>query len=152
MNKKIFLIFIIFLFVGGVLFANAYLNHLSDIRDAENGVVSEKIEKKANTTKKVVLVNESKFDDEVTNYDGKVLVDFYADWCGPCKRQSPIIDELAKEVEDVKFLKVDTDANRNLSNEFAIRYIPTLILFENGKEKDRLVGLNDKETIKELIK
>lgn len=100
---------------------------------------------KLNGTVEEIL--ENNFNKEVLEYKGKVLVDFYADWCGPCQVQSPIVEEVSGELKDVKFVKVNVDNNRILSNDYEIIYIPTLILFENGKEirrtnfiyKDKLV-------------
>ena len=87
------------------------------------------------------------FNNEVIENKGKVLVDFYADWCGPCKMISPIIEEIANEHPEISVCKVNVD----VTPEFAIRYnvvsIPTLILFENGKVSDIKVGLVGKDTI-----
>jgi thioredoxin 1 len=70
-----------------------------------------------------------------------VLVDFYADWCGPCKIIEPIIAQLAKEYEGrVKFVKIDTDANQELTTQFGIMSIPTVLFFSKGKVEDTLIG------------
>lgn len=84
---------------------------------------------------------------------GVVIVDFWATWCGPCRRQSPILVELATEMKGkIIVAKLDVDKNRSTSNRFAVRSIPTLIVFKNGKAVKRLVGLNSKEALKTHLK
>lgn len=100
----------------------------------------------------MIQVNDTNFNTEVLEYKGIVLVDFYADWCGPCKRLSPIIEEVSGEEEQVKFVKLNIDEAQDIAIEYQVMSIPTLIIFENGKEINRSVGLIDKERIKELIK
>ena len=80
------------------------------------------------------------------------MVDFYADWCQPCKILSPLVEEVASENENIKVVKVNIDDNESLSNEYGIKYIPTLILFENGKEVSRNIGAIPKEKIEEMVK
>ena len=82
----------------------------------------------------VLKFEEGNFEEEVLKTEGKVLVDFYADWCGPCKMMSPIIDDIANEVEGkVKVGKVNVDNNQELAIEYDVMSIPTIIVFENGK-------------------
>lgn len=84
------------------------------------------------------------FKESIAN--GRVLVDFWAGWCGPCKMLAPVIDELAAEKGDkVKVAKVDVDAEGALAAEYGVMGIPTVILFEDGKEKERFVGVRAKE-------
>jgi thioredoxin 1 len=99
----------------------------------------------------VTTLNKDNFDSEVINYDGKVLVDFWAEWCGPCMMLSPIVDELAEEIDDVKVCKVNCDEARDLALEYGISAIPALVLFENGEEKERSIGLVEREDIIKLI-
>jgi len=83
----------------------------------------------------------SRFQDEVVRSIQPVLVDFYADWCGPCKMVSPILEELSKEYAGkVKFVKIDTDANQDLAMQFGIMSIPTVMFFAKGKVEDIVVG------------
>ena len=77
--------------------------------------------------------------------DGATLVDFWADWCGPCKMLAPTIEELAGEYGNVKFAKLDTDANGATAMTYNITAIPTVILFRDGKESERFVGVRPKE-------
>ncbi len=91
------------------------------------------------------LENEQEFNELIK---GKVLVDFYADWCGPCKRLAPILEELT----DIDVLKVNVDMFDELSRSYGIMSIPTLILFENSKELKKTIGFKTKEEIIEFIK
>ena len=81
----------------------------------------------------------------------KVLVDFYATWCGPCKMLSPVLDNLSEEV-DIDIVKIDVDKHSDLAREYGVMSIPTLIVFENNNEIKRTLGFMDKEKIKEFIK
>ena len=89
------------------------------------------------------------FEEEVLNAKEPVLVDFWATWCGPCMRQGPVVEELAEEGYCVG--KIDVDQEPELAQKFRIMSIPTLLIFRNGQEAERLVGLTPKETIKELL-
>lgn len=91
------------------------------------------------------LENESEFDVLIK---GRVLVDFYADWCGPCKRLMPIL----KDIKDIDILKVNVDSFGDLSRSFGIMSIPTLILFDGGKEIKKSIGFKTKEEILDMIK
>ena len=82
----------------------------------------------------------------------KVLVDFYADWCGPCKMLSPILEEISKENKDITILKVNVDDFGELAEKYGIMSIPNLKLFENGKISKEQVGLSTKEELEKLIK
>lgn len=81
----------------------------------------------------------------------KILIDCYAPWCGPCKLLSPIIDELAEETKNCKFYKINVDDAEAISREYGIMSIPTLLLFEDGKLKEKTIGLKSKEEIKKII-
>jgi len=100
----------------------------------------------------VIKVNEENFEREVLQSDKTVLVDFYADWCGPCKMLSPIVDEVANEVNDVKVCKVNIDEARDLAIKFDIMSIPTLLVFKNGNVVNSSLGLVSKAKIMDLIK
>ena len=92
------------------------------------------------------------FKEEVLNSEKPVLVDFYADWCGPCNAMSPVIEEVAKELEGkAKVGKINVDENSDIAVEYNVMSIPTLIVFKNGKEEKRLVGLRDKEELLSLF-
>ena len=98
----------------------------------------------------VLKINESEFDEKIKN--GKVLVDCFADWCGPCKMLSPIIDEVAEEISDCTFYKLNVDEANSIPARYGIMSIPTLLLFENGELKSKSVGFKPKEDLKEFIK
>lgn len=84
--------------------------------------------------------------------EGVVLVDFYADWCGPCRMITPILDKLAKEFSGkARIVKVDTDHAEKTAASMRITSIPTLILFKEGKEVERIIGLRDENTLRQLI-
>ena len=93
----------------------------------------------------IIHANESSFNDVVMN--GKVLVDFFATWCGPCKMLTPILEEVASDRSDTKIVKVDVDECEGIARQFGIMSIPTLIKFENGKIIDKKVGFISKEEI-----
>ena len=99
-----------------------------------------------------VEVTAQNFDEEVLNYKGKVLVDFWAEWCGPCMMLGPVIEEVSEEVDDVKFCKVNCDEARDLALQFGIMTIPNLIVFENGEQVNQSIGYIEKEDLLELIK
>ncbi len=98
-----------------------------------------------------VKVTESSFDDQVLKLDVTVLVDFYAEWCGPCHVQAPILDELAREIETAKIVKVDVDENRELATRYEISSIPTLLVFKNGQVVAGHQGVASKEQMKTLL-
>ena len=97
--------------------------------------------------------NDENFENEVINSNEIVLVDFYADWCGPCKMMSPIIDEIAEENwKNVKVGKVNVDESQNLAVKYNVMSIPTIAIFKNGQISTSFVGVTNKEKIKEAIK
>ena len=96
--------------------------------------------------KNTLEITDANFDDSVLKSDQPVLVDFWAEWCGPCKALSPLIDELAKDYQGrAKVGKVDTDANRQVSVRFSVSAIPTVILFNKGEIVENFVGLRGKK-------
>ena len=103
-------------------------------------------------SEKLLEVNTDNFKNEILDSNEPVLVDFWADWCMPCKMMSPVIDELSEEYKGkVKFAKVNVDDNPELATDLQILSIPALIFFKNGKELARITGANSKEHIKDEI-
>ena len=96
-------------------------------------------------------VNEANFVQEVVESDVPVLVDFYADWCGPCKMLSPTIEKIAKESNQYKVVKINADESNRLLSRYNVASIPTLIVFHAGKEVNRSVGLVPKEQIVKML-
>jgi thioredoxin 1 len=100
-----------------------------------------------------IKVTDEDFENEVIKSDIPVLVDFWASWCGPCKMIAPVVEEIAKEYTGrVKITNMNVDENMETPNNFSVRSIPTLILFKDGNEIDRMVGVVPKSTLEEMIK
>lgn len=96
----------------------------------------------------VNVFNEENFNEEVLSATETVIVDFYADWCGPCKAMSPIIDEIANEnIENLKVGKVNVDENGDLAMKYGVSSIPTILIIKNGEVAKTFVGLTEKENI-----
>ena len=97
-------------------------------------------------------IKENEFIKEVSENNKKVLVDFYANWCGPCRMLRPVLEEFANEFNDIKIVSIDVDEAENLAREYEVISIPCLVLFQDGKEINRSVGLKSKEEIENIIK
>jgi len=97
----------------------------------------------------ITTLTQANFPDEVLKSSVPVLVDFWAEWCGPCKMIAPVLDELASEFDGrVKIGKVNIDEHQNLAVEFGIRAIPTLLVFKNGQVAEQIVGMRSKKDLK----
>lgn len=103
-------------------------------------------------TNSVTPIQGDRFQDEVIRSQNPVVVDFYADWCGPCKIIEPVVHKLADEYEGkVKFVKVDTDANQELAMQFGIMSIPTVMFFKKGKVEDIVIGAVPAAVLKDKV-
>lgn len=96
----------------------------------------------------VEKINEKQFKELKKEF---VVADFYADWCGPCKMIAPFLKEIAGEIPDITFVKINVDENENLAAEFSVMSIPTLIIFKNGVEIERKIGFVTKPSLKAWI-
>lgn len=97
-------------------------------------------------------LDSNNFEKEVINSEQPVLVDFYADWCGPCKMMAPIVEEIANELQGkAKVGKINVDENQDLAMKYGIMSIPTMIIFKNGEETKRFVGVRDKGELMETL-
>ena len=100
----------------------------------------------------LVHANAENFQKEVLEQQGLVLVDFYADWCGPCRIVAPIIEELSTQMQEVKFVKVNVDENPQLAQQYGVFSIPTFVIFKDGQKVGEFVGARDKEGFQAELK
>ena len=100
-----------------------------------------------------MIFNDKNFQKEVLEFNGLVLVDFFAEWCGPCKLMSPIIEELADEYKgkNIKIGKYNSDENNEMTEKYQILSLPTIYLFKNGKIADRVIGYTSKDDLIEMV-
>lgn len=99
----------------------------------------------------VIKISKENFASEVLNADKPVLIDFYADWCGPCRMVGPIVSEIAEERSDIKVCKVNVDEQPELAAQFQIMSIPMLAVMKNGKLTNRVVGYRPKDQLEALL-
>ena len=152
MKKKIIWFIIFALLVGVIIVAYIFINKkgLEYLQEEEQeNIINENKEEESMS---VVKVNDSTFEQEVLKSNIPVLVDFYADWCGPCKMLSPTVDEVASENDDIKVVKVNVDESQETAIKYQVMSIPTLVVIKNGNEVNRSVGVIDKEEILSMIK
>ena len=99
----------------------------------------------------LIHVTDSSFSEDVLNADKPVLVDFWAEWCAPCKRIAPILDEIAQEQHDIVICKIDIEQNKETMKEYDVKGLPSLLLFKNGTIIGRKVGVISKEQILDFL-
>lgn len=138
------IVFVILIILISILYNKfAYQNIENDI----NKNIKEE-EKKVS----VLKITSKNFEEEVLNSSEFVIVDFYADWCGPCKMMAPIMEEIAGEVENAKVCKVNVDEAQDLAIKYNVMSIPTIIIFKDGEIKQQFVGVTNKATILNSLK
>lgn len=148
MNKKIKLIIEIVLFIVILISITVIYNYFIN-KNIEKTIQEDT--KNEENIEIIEIESMEQFEQEVSNENGTIFIDFYATWCMPCKTMTPIIEELAKENKEVKFLKVDVDKNNELATKYNVMSIPTMLIIKNGKVTKIFVGVTDKESImKEL--
>lgn len=155
MKKKIIWFIIFALLVIILIIASIFINKkgIEYIQGSQNiSNVETTINEKEENSMDVKKVNDETFEQEVLKSNIPVLVDFYADWCGPCKMLSPTVDEVAQENDDIKVVKVNVDESQNTAIKYQVMSIPTLVVIKNGNEVNRSVGVIDKEEVLNMIK
>ena len=153
MSKKTkYIIFFIGIiaFIGGMILISNFLEDTA-ITSKKSKISKKDINEVQDSLDNILEVTEKTFEKEVLKSDKKVLVDFYADWCGPCQMMHPILEEIAEENPDIKVVQVNVDYNYDLSMEYGAMSIPMFIAFEDGKEIDSIVGAVDKEYLLEMF-
>ena len=155
-QKLILLIVMLIVVIGSAVIL--YERFSQNAIEAESNVTTEANvnnnipENNENQKSDVLDIELSNFETEVIKSEKKVLIDFYADWCGPCQKLSPIVDKFAEEHSEIKVVRIDIDAQEDLADRYNIRSIPTLVVIENGEEINRVIGLVSEEKIIELCK
>ena len=159
MKEKIFLIvgviaFAIILVLASEAMKSPEINNQNNMNSTGNfnSIEVDNNEESNVVESKIIYANESTFEAEVLNSDKVVLVDFYADWCYPCRMLAPTLEKIAKENDDIKVVKVNVDEAQNLAIEYGATSIPLLVVIENGQEKDRLVGVLPESEILRVLK
>ena len=146
MKKKVILIVLIVAFIGiMLLLSNVLQNETNKINLDENMIEEEE-------KVMIIQVNNENFQTEVLNSEKTVLIDFYADWCGPCKMLSRVVEQFASENENIKVVKINVDDEQDLAIEYGVMSIPTLVVIKNGQESNRSVGLVSKDDILNIVK
>ena len=142
MKNKILIVIATLFFVVGMIILSIYLNSRDKVEisnEEESGM-------------EIMKVTSSNFEEEVLNSDKTVLIDFYADWCGPCKMFSPVVEAVATENEDIKVVKVNVDDAQDLAIQYQVMSIPTTVVIKDGKEVNRAVGMMSKSDLIEMVK
>lgn len=142
MKNKILIIIITIFFVIGMIVLSIYLNNINKIE------ISEEEESKM----EIMKVTSENFEKEVLNSEKPVVIDFYADWCGPCKMYAPIVESVATENEDIKVVKINIDNAQDIAVKYNVMSIPTTIIIKNGEEVDRAVGMISKSELLNMVK
>ena len=165
MKKKIIWVIVLLLFVIAIVVASIYINKKGQeyIQDSQTGNMLN-ADDSAGTTEEntineneeaehitVIEVTDETFEEEVLNSDKPVLIDFYANWCVPCRMFSPIVEEVAQENSNIKVVKVNVDESQEITTKYQVMSMPTLVVLENGTEVTRSIGIISKSEILDMI-
>lgn len=142
MKNKILIVIATLFFVIGMIILSIYLNNVNKVE----------ISNEEESRMEIMKVTSANFEEEVLNSDKTVLIDFYADWCGPCKAYSPIVEAVANENEDIKVVKIDVDNAQDIAYKYQVMSIPTTVIIKNGQEVNRAVGMMSKSDLVEMVK
>ena len=142
MKNKILILVAIVFFIVGMIILSIFLNNQNKVE----------ISKEEESGMEIMKVTSANFEEEVLNSDKTVLIDFYADWCGPCKAYSPIVESVAAENEDIKVVKIDVDNAQDIAYKYQVMSIPTTVVIKDGKEVNRAVGMMSKSDLVEMVK
>ena len=146
MDKKKKLIIEIIIFILALLAITFGYNYLiNQLTEEEGNDISKNINDE--NIEIMEIKNTEEFEKEVINSNQTVFIDFYATWCKPCKIMTPIIEEIAKEYKEIKFVKMDIDKNEELAIKYNIMSIPTMMIIKNGEVKKTFIGITDKQSI-----
>ena len=142
MKNKIFILIITIFFIISMIILSRVLNNRNkvEIRNEEENRME------------ILSVTSANFEKEVINSDKIVLIDFYADWCGPCKAYSPIVESVATENEDIKVVKINVDNAQDIAIKYQVMSIPTTVVIKNGQEINSAVGMMSKSDLLEMVK
>ena len=154
MKEKVEVLVLFLILILCIIGISYFLNKETEKRFGSSNTVINQDEEVVtdNVESKVIAVTNETFENEVLDSNQKVVIDFYADWCGPCKVFSPIFEKVSQELEDVKFVRVNVDEEPELANKYMAYSIPYIVVIENGKVVNSHTGLVDEEALKQLIK
>lgn len=152
MNNKLSTVILAIVFILLLVLCNNLITS-QNVPVAINNTNQEnlQINNEGESNMEILSVSNENFESEVLKSNQTVLIDFYADWCGPCKMVSPIVEQIAKEHEKVKVVKINIDNNQELAVKYGVTAIPTLIVIKNGDEATRTVGVASKSEIEAMI-
>ena len=142
MKNKIFILIITIFFIISMIILSRVLNNRNKLE----------ISNEEENRMEILSVTSANFEKEVINSDKTVLIDFYADWCGPCKAYSPIVESVASENEDIKVVKINVDNAQDIAIKYQVMSIPTTVVIKNGQEINRAVGMMSKSDLLEMVK
>lgn len=153
MKSKISVVILASLFIGLMVFANVFVNQYILNQDKflmDEGKINLK-EKQEEEKMNILKLNHENFEEEVLKSKKTVLIDFFADWCGPCKMMSPIVEAIAEENPAIKVGKINVDEEEELAIQYQVMSIPTFLIIKNGEVVDKIVGAVDKSVLEEAI-